>query len=72
MVVSANWDTKPVTVSTAQAPPLLFDYDGFGALSYKYKYFALGAPFIGERIRSLLLQARIPAAVDARRGWDQW
>lgn len=70
VVVTAHWEDDPVAVSSADAPPLYFDYGGFPPETYEYKYPADGAPALAEQIRSLLKASGVQSQADAQRGWD--
>ena len=70
LVISAHWEAALPTVSTASAPPMLFDYYGFPEHTYHLQYPAPGAPDVAARIQALLTSAHIPTAVDGTRGFD--
>ncbi len=70
LVVSGHWEAPLPTVSTALAPPMLFDYNGFPDHTYRLTYPAPGSPEIGSRARDLLTAAGIEAATDDKRGFD--
>lgn len=70
VVVSGHWETKVPTVTTAEAPSLLFDYYGFPAHTYELRYPAPGSPALAAKVRNLMSQAGIASAEDAARGWD--
>ena len=70
VVVSAHWEEPVISVTAASSPPLLFDYYGFPAETYEYRYPAPGAPALAERIRDLLHQAGIDNRPEQERGFD--
>jgi aromatic ring-opening dioxygenase catalytic subunit (LigB family) len=70
LVISGHWEERLPTVSTAAAPPMLFDYYGFPEHTYHLNYPAPGVPDLAEKIRALLTAARIETATDSRRGFD--
>ncbi len=70
VMVSAHWEEAVATVSTAPAPPMLFDYYGFPPHTYRLSYPAPGAPQLAERVAGLLESAGIAAARDGARGFD--
>jgi aromatic ring-opening dioxygenase catalytic subunit (LigB family) len=70
LVVSAHWEAKHATVTSATAPELIYDYSGFPPESYAIKYPAPGAPDLADDIRHALTDSGIDAASDAQRGWD--
>jgi aromatic ring-opening dioxygenase catalytic subunit (LigB family) len=70
LVVSAHWEQPVATVTTAEAPPLLFDYFGFPPETYALTWPAPGSPALAERVRRALEASGIPSAGDAARGFD--
>lgn len=70
LMVSAHWQTKDLSVTTAQAPDLLFDYYGFPKHTYELRYPAAGEPTLASRVQSLLGSAGLACQADAARGFD--
>jgi aromatic ring-opening dioxygenase catalytic subunit (LigB family) len=70
LVVSAHWEAAAPTVMTAPRPPILYDYSGFPPEAYAITWPAPGDPALAARVVALLGAAGIPAATDARRGFD--
>lgn len=70
LVVSGHWEAPEFTVMASPRPPMVYDYTGFPAHTYKVTYPAPGDPALAERIRSLLEGAGIPARLDPQRGYD--
>ncbi len=70
VVVSAHWEEPVVTVSTAAAPPMLFDYFGFPPHTYQLSYPAPGSPEVAARIVGLFDQCGVEHEVNSRRGFD--
>jgi aromatic ring-opening dioxygenase catalytic subunit (LigB family) len=70
MVVSAHWEEAQFTVTTAAAPPLIYDYFGFPEHTYHIRYPAPGAPALAARVRDLLGRAGIKSQADPERGFD--
>jgi aromatic ring-opening dioxygenase catalytic subunit (LigB family) len=70
LVVTAHWEEPEVTVSTAPAPGMLFDYYGFPPHTYKLSYPAPGAPDLAAEVKGLLDAAGIPVGENAARGFD--
>ena len=70
LIASAHWEEPVPTVSTAAAPPMLYDYYGFPLHTYRLQYPAPGSPQLAARVRDLLAQAGQPVAGDDRRGFD--
>jgi aromatic ring-opening dioxygenase catalytic subunit (LigB family) len=70
LVVSAHWEAPAPTVTSAPAPPLLFDYYGFPPHTYQLTWPAPGSPELASRVRGLLAGAGIESSEDGRRGFD--
>lgn len=70
LMVTAHWEAPVPTVSTAEAPGMLYDYGGFPEDAYKFKYNAPGDPAVARRALQLLRAAGIPCAEDTKRGYD--
>lgn len=70
LVISAHWETSRPTVTTAERPPLLFDYYGFPEHTYRLEYPAPGSPALAARVRALLAADGIAVDEDAQRGFD--
>ncbi|MBB2203475.1 DODA-type extradiol aromatic ring-opening family dioxygenase [Gluconacetobacter takamatsuzukensis] len=70
LAVSGHWETAVPTVTSATHPPLIYDYYGFPAHTYRLRYPAPGAPALAARVRALLDAAGIENAEDPTRGFD--
>ena len=70
VVFSAHWESKPVKVTSAPRPELLFDYSGFPKETYEYSYPAPGAPELAMRICKLIQARGIECELDGKRGYD--
>lgn len=70
LVISAHWEEERPTVTSAEAPPLLFDYYGFPPHTYQLTWPAPGSPALAQRAQALLGAAGIEAAADPGRGYD--
>jgi aromatic ring-opening dioxygenase catalytic subunit (LigB family) len=70
IVVSAHWEEAEIAITSAPAPPLLFDYCGFPPETYEYQYPAPGNPGLATRVHGLLGKAGIESRLDAERGFD--
>lgn len=70
LIVSAHWQTTEFSVTTAEAPDLLFDYYGFPKHTYELRYPAPGSPALAARVQSLLGTAGLACQSDAARGFD--
>lgn len=70
VVISAHWEAPAIGITGAARPPLLFDYYGFPAETYEYRYPAPGNPALAGRIAGLLQAAGIESRIDPERGLD--
>ena len=61
IVFSAHWEEAEISITSAAAPPLLFDYYGFPPETYEYRYPAPGHPELAGRVgqvAAVLLERR--------------
>jgi aromatic ring-opening dioxygenase catalytic subunit (LigB family) len=70
LVITGHWEESAFTVSTAQHPPMLYDYSGFPEHTYHIQYPAPGAPALAARVKELIAKAGLPVGEDPRRGFD--
>lgn len=70
LVVSGHWEESDFAVMAAAAPPMIYDYSGFPEETYHVRYPAAGSPGLAQRAHSLIQQAKLPARLDAERGFD--
>ena len=70
LVITGHWEAPQFSVSTAERPPMDYDYYGFPPHTYQLQYPAPGSPALARRVRDLLGQAGIDSADDASRGYD--
>ena len=70
LVITGHWEAAEFTVSTAEHPPMEYDYFGFPEHTYQIKYPAPGSPELAARVVTLLAQAGIATREDAGRGFD--
>ena len=70
LVISGHWQAPGFTVSTAEHPPMEYDYYGFPEYTYHVQYPAAGSSALAERVRYLLGVEDIDCAEDAERGLD--
>jgi aromatic ring-opening dioxygenase catalytic subunit (LigB family) len=70
LIISGHWEAEEFTVSTAERPPMEYDYYGFPEHTYRIQYPAPGSPALAARVRDLLKQAGIKSREDAKRGFD--
>lgn len=70
LVITGHWEAPEFTVSTAEHPPMDYDYYGFPEHTYHLKYPAPGSPALAGRVRELLGDAGIATREDPQRGFD--
>jgi aromatic ring-opening dioxygenase catalytic subunit (LigB family) len=70
VVISGHWEAEEFSVTSHPNPPLIYDYAGFPPHTYQLRYDAPGSPGLAEQVRQLLVEAGIPARLDAVRGFD--
>ena len=70
LMISAHWEARVPTVSSAARPPMLYDYYGFPPETYQIQWPAPGEPALAARVRALLGGAGFETAEDASRGFD--
>jgi 4,5-DOPA dioxygenase extradiol len=69
LVVSAHWESAPVTLGATRTVPLVYDFYGFPQRYYETRYPAPGAPELAARVRSLMPDEE-PVAQAPDRGLD--
>jgi 4,5-DOPA dioxygenase extradiol len=69
LVVSAHWESAPLTIGATTSVPLVYDFYGFPERYYRITYPSPGAPWLAERVKQLLGDAT-PVAEDPLRGLD--
>lgn len=70
LVISAHWEERLPTVTSAPAPPLFYDYYGFPPHTYELPWPAPGSPDLAQRVQGLLATAGIDSLADLKRGFD--
>lgn len=70
LVITGHWQAPQFMVSTAEYPPMDYDYSGFPEHTYHIQYPAQGSPALAQRVRELLDKAGIACGEDAKRGFD--
>lgn len=70
LVITAHWEERIATISSAAAPGMLYDYYGFPPDTYKFKYPAAGNPELAQTIAGLLVGAGIESQLDPKRDFD--
>lgn len=70
LLISAHWEEKIPTITSAASPSLIYDYYGFPEESYNIKYPCSGEPLLAEQVYRSLSNAGIEARLDKQRGFD--
>lgn len=70
LVITAHWEEKNFTVSSAAQPGMLYDYHGFAEPLYSVRYPAPGAPALARQIAALLQGAGWQVDLNDQRGYD--
>jgi aromatic ring-opening dioxygenase catalytic subunit (LigB family) len=70
LVATGHWEADEFTVSTAERPPMEYDYSGFPPHTYQIQYRAPGSPALAARVSQLLTTAGFKTRSDAQRGFD--
>lgn len=69
LVVSAHWESSPVTIGATATVPLVYDFYGFPEHYYRITYPSPGAPELAERVRALV-GGDTPVREEPTRGLD--
>ncbi|HYG08242.1 MAG TPA: class III extradiol ring-cleavage dioxygenase [Stenotrophomonas sp.] len=70
VVATAHWLARAPMVGAAQQPQTVHDFGGFPPALYALQYPAPGDPALARQVQQLLLDAGLPAGLDAQRGLD--
>ena len=54
LIVSAHWESAPLTIGASETVPLIYDFGGFAPKYYNIQYSAPGAPELAARIKRLM------------------
>lgn len=69
LVVSAHWESAPLTIGATRPAPLYYDFYGFPEKYYRVRYAAPGAPALAAKVRALMPHDE-PVAEEPDRGLD--
>ena len=69
LIVSAHWESAPLTLGATTPVPLTYDFWGFPLQYYQVRYDAPGAPELAARVRALMPDHE-EVAEQPRRGLD--
>ncbi|MGZ8744263.1 MAG: dioxygenase family protein [Nocardioides sp.] len=70
LMVSAHWESAPITLSSTTGAPLLYDFWGFPQRYYEVTYAAPPAPALATATERLLKDGGLTTARDEGRGLD--
>ena len=70
LVVSAHWESAPLTVGATEPVPLTYDFGGFPEKYYQVTYDAPGAPELAQDVAALVARPGRPVYQDPNRGLD--
>jgi 4,5-DOPA dioxygenase extradiol len=70
LVVSAHWESAPLTVAATETVPLFYDFCGFPQRYYDVTYPAPGAPDLAVSVAKLVAAPGTPIHQDPDRGLD--
>lgn len=70
LVISAHWESAPLTIGATTTVPLVYDFWGFPERYYQVTYPAPGAPQLAASVRALLSGSGTPVAEAPARGLD--
>lgn len=70
LMVSAHWESAPVTLGATRTVPLVYDFGGFPEHYYRVRYAAPGAPELAARVRALLGAGGVAVHEAPDRGLD--
>ena len=70
LIVSAHWESAPLTVGATQPVPLTYDFGGFPKRFYQVTYDAPGAPELAKDVHDLLSRPGQEVHQDPNRGLD--
>jgi len=70
VVVSAHWQEREFTVSSAAKPETIYDFGGFGEHYLKISYPAPGSTVLANRLLDEISSQNIQGKLDPNRGFD--
>jgi 4,5-DOPA dioxygenase extradiol len=70
LVVSAHWESAPLTVGATEPVPLTYDFWGFPERYYQVSYQAPGAPKLARDVQALVSRPGQEVHQDPKRGLD--
>ncbi len=70
LMVSGHWEADRFLLSSADRPPMVYDYSGFPEHTYRIGYDAPGDSALAETIRAMLDRGGVLTGLNPRRGYD--
>jgi 4,5-DOPA dioxygenase extradiol len=70
LMLSAHWEARPAAIGATQTVPHVYDFYGFAPKYYQIQYPAPGAPWLAQRLKALLADAKLQAQDAPDRGLD--
>lgn len=70
LMISGHWEADRFLLSSAEHPPMEFDYYGFPEHTYRIRYDAPGAPDLARKVQAMLQQGGAASGLDGQRGFD--
>ena len=70
VMISAHWEAEVATITSGEAPELIYDYYNFPPETYQYKYPSPGNPELVKQMAGMLEASNIPVKQDSERGYD--
>ncbi len=70
LMISAHWESNPISLSASRQVPLVYDFWGFEDRFYQLEYAAPGSPVLGASVEQLLAEAHMSVDHDETRGLD--
>ncbi|NHK29030.1 dioxygenase [Parvularcula flava] len=70
VLISAHHEGPEIIIGGAEKPDMIYDYNGFPAETYEYRYDAPGAPALAAEVADHLAQAGVAARIDPDAGFD--
>ncbi len=66
LVVSAHWESAPMTLGATRPVPLTYDFYGFPERYYQTRYDSPGAPLLASQVRALMPDGELVADAPER------
>jgi 4,5-DOPA dioxygenase extradiol len=70
VVISAHWESDPISVTSGHGRGLLYDYYGFPEESYQIQYSCKGDQEVSDAIVAAIQKAGLAVTQDQTRGYD--